>query len=582
MSVSSPETRLIEYLAVLYDPQSVEMVWKQLQDKKDRFVRAYPELRKETQTRPLTQADSMLITYGDMVQEPGCKPLQTLGDFLGQQIDGVVPNVHILPFYPYSSDDGFSVIDYMRVDERLGSWDDINCLSRDFGLMFDAVVNHISSKSAWFQQYLAGISPYAGYFLEVDPAQDLSQVFRPRTLPLLTEVQVGEEKRYVWTTFSEDQVDLNFSNPQVLLEIIDVLLFYAANHARFIRLDAIGFLWKEIGTRCLHLPQTHAVVKLIHALFDWVAPGMILITETNVPHDENISYFGDGSDEAHLVYNFALPPLVLHSFRTGDARKLTTWASGLKLPTPQVTFFNFLASHDGIGVTPIRGILTEGEVDGLVEQVRMHGGLVSARVLPDGSQIPYELNISYFDALSDPGSGEPIGRQIDRFVIAHAILFALAGMPGVYFHSLFGSRSWSEGVAITGQNRTINRQKLNRRDLESDLADPKSRRAKVFSQMKALLRARAAHPAFSPFAPQQVLDLHPALFCLVRGRVGESQVVCLHNISGSAQLVSLDLASLGVMEARDLLNGQVHAGKSISLNLPPYGLLWLGLREKPA
>ena len=575
-----PENHLLDYLVVLYGAETAEWVWKALQEKAAHFTRQHPELMDAAHRRPLTQADSMLITYGDMVQESGRAALQTLGEFLGEQVGGIVPNIHILPFYPYSSDDGFSVIDYMRVDERLGGWEDIQGLSQTFGLMFDAVINHISRQSSWFQNYLAGIPPYTGYFLEVDPAQDLSQVFRPRTLPLLTQVQVGEEKRYVWTTFSADQVDLNFANPQVLLEVLDILLFYAANHARFIRLDAIGFLWKEIGTRCLHLPQTHAAVKLMHALFEWVAPGTMLITETNVPHDENIAYFGDGSDEAHLVYNFALPPLVLHSFRSGDARKLSTWAEGLVLPSKSVTFFNFLASHDGIGVTPARGILSEDEIDGIVEQVRRHGGLVSARVLPDGSQVPYELNISYFDALSNPSSVEPVEWQIDRFVTAHAIMFALRGMPGIYFHSLFGSRSWMEGVAVTGQNRTINRQKLNRQALEIELADPKSRRRGVFARLKALLQVRAAHLAFSPYAPQRVLDLQPTLFCLLRGEAGEGEAVCLHNVSGEAQSVALDLASLGAVQACNLLSGEVLAGERLALSLPPYGLLWLGLDEK--
>ena len=571
------ESRLLEYLAVLYEARTVQWVWKELQEKLGHFTELHPELREPVFTRPLTQADNMLITYGDQVYETGRPSLHSLAEFLEAQVGGWVTNLHILPFYPYSSDDGFSVIDYMRVDERLGTWDDVRRLSQGFGLMFDAVINHISSQSAWFQKYLQGVSPYTGYFIEVDPAQDLSQVFRPRTLPLLTTVKVGQEMRSVWTTFSADQVDLDFANPDVLLEILDVLLFYLANQARFIRLDAIAFLWKEIGSRCLHLPQTHAVVKLIHALCEVVAPGTKLITETNVPHQENLSYFGDGEDEAHLVYNFALPPLVLHSFRVGDAAKLSAWAGGLELPSSQVTFFNFLASHDGIGITPARGILSEAEIDGLVEQVRTHGGLVSSRNMPDGSQIPYELNISYFDALSDPQSDEPPEVQRSRFITAHAIMLSLVGMPGIYFHSLFGSRSWRQGVAVTGHNRTINRQKLEREDLENELSSPETLRAGVFHRMKTLLQVRGAHQAFSPYAAQKIIDLSPAVFCILRGDPDGSQVVCLHNVSGASQAITLDLASLGAQKAQDLLSGQSLAGEKLALALPPYGMLWLGL-----
>lgn len=571
------ERRLLETLVFLYGQESGEWVWSQLQEKLECFTREHPELQDLAHARPLTQADAMLITYGDQVREEGRLPLQTLGDFLSAAVGGWVTNVHILPFYPYSSDDGFSVIDYLQVDEKLGSWEDIRRLGRDFGLMFDAVINHISSHSAWFKNYLAGIPPYTDYFIEVDPSQYLSQVFRPRTHPLLTQVKVGDDPRCVWTTFSADQVDLNFANPRVLLEIVDVLLFYLANQARFIRLDAIAFLWKEIGTTCLHLPRTHAVVKLVHTLFELAAPGTMIISETNVPHQENISYFGDGSDEAQLVYNFALPPLVLHSFRIGDAQKLSAWAAGLRLPSSQVTFFNFLASHDGIGVTPVRGILSPEEVSGLVEQVRRHGGRVSARSMPDGSQVPYELNISYFDALSDPQSSEPQETQVDRFVTAHAVMFALLGMPGIYFHSLFGSRSWAEGVAVTGQNRTINRQKLERQELERELADPASRRSGVFSRLRELLRARASHPAFSPYAAQRILDLSPAVFCVVRGDPSERQAVCLHNVSGRSQTVTLDLASLGAQSVRDLLTGHLHVGTQVTIDLPAVGLAWLGV-----
>jgi glucosylglycerate phosphorylase len=571
------DSRLLEYLAVLYDPRTVQRIWKELQEKLEQFTQVHPELREPGFARPLTQADNMLITYGDQVYEAGRPLLRSLAEFLEAQVGGWVTNLHILPFYPYSSDDGFSVIDYMRVDELLGNWEDVRRLSQSFGLMFDAVINHISTQSAWFKNYMQGVSPYTGYFIEVDPAQDLSQVFRPRTLSLLTAVKVGQETRHVWTTFSADQVDLNYANPDVLLEILDVLLFYLANQARFIRLDAIAFLWKEIGTRCLHLPQTHAVVKLIHAVCAVVAPGTKLITETNVPHQENISYFGNGKDEAHLVYNFALPPLVLHSFRVGDATQLSTWAAGLSLPSSQVTFFNFLASHDGIGVTPARGILSEAEIDGLVDQVRTHGGLVSSRNMPDGSQIPYELNISYFDALSDPQSDEPSEVQIDRFITSHAILLSLVGMPGIYFHSLFGSRSWKQGVAVTGHNRTINRQKLEREELENELSSPASLRAGVFHRMKTLLQVRGTHKAFSPCAAQSILDLSPAVFCVLRGDSGSSQVVCLHNVSGNPQAITLDLAGLGVWGASDLLSGQSLAGGKLSLELPPYGILWLGL-----
>ncbi len=412
---------------------------------------------------------SILITYGDQLHDADQPPLRTLAEFCDTHLRGVVDGIHLLPFYPYSSDDGFSVIDYKQVNPALGTWDDVARVGQHFHLMFDGVINHISAQSEWFKAFLRDDPKYRDYFIVVEGDPDLSQVVRPRALPLLTEFTTPSGVKKVWTTFSADQIDLNYANPDVLLDIIDVLLFYVAHGAELIRLDAIAYLWKEIGTSCLHLPQTHRVIQLLRAILDEVAPHVALITETNVPHQDNLSYFGDGHNEAQLVYNFALPPLTLHTFHTGDASALTQWAASLTLPSDETTFFNFLASHDGIGLNPARGILRDDEITALVDRVVAHGGRVSYKSNPDGSTTPYELNINYFDALSDPNSSEPLALQIDRFVAAHAIMLALSGVPGIYFHSLFGSRGWPEGVTITGQNRTINRQKFDRAEVEREL-----------------------------------------------------------------------------------------------------------------
>ncbi len=311
----------------------------------------------------LTQQDSILITYADQVQAPNEKPLQTLCAFCEKYLSGVIGGTHILPFYPSSSDDGFSVVDYRKVDSNLGSWKDISSMQNHFRLMFDGVINHISSQCEWFKAFLRDDPHYRDYFITVEGSPDLSQVVRPRTLPLLTTFQTLSGEKHVWTTFSDDQIDLNYKNPEVLLEIIDILLMYAERGATFIRLDAIAYLWKGIGTTCIHLPQTHHIIQFLRAVLDEVAPHVQLITETNVPHTDNISYFGDGTNEAQLVYNFALPPLILHTFYTSDARVLANWAKTLILPSNKTTFFNFLASHDGIGLNPVRGILSDDEIE---------------------------------------------------------------------------------------------------------------------------------------------------------------------------------------------------------------------------
>ena len=546
------------------------------------LLAAYRERLPAASARTLSARDAVLITYADQVQQAGQPHLASLTQFCRRYLHGVVSTIHLLPFYPYSSDDGFSVIDYQTVRPDLGDWSDVARLGESFQLMFDAVVNHISAESDWFQQFKQAEPRYRDYFTVVAPGTDLSAVFRPRALPLLSEVETAVGRQHVWTTFSPDQIDLNYRNPDVLLEVLDTLLFYVSQGAELIRLDAIAFMWKEIGTSCIHLPQTHALIQVMRAALDEVAPQVSLITETNVPHEENISYFGNGRNEAQLVYNFSLPPLTLHTFHQGDATILSEWADGLMLPGQRTAFFNFLASHDGIGLTPARGILSEAAINALAERVTALGGFVSYRSQPDGSQTPYELNINYLDALGVPGAVENDELRLRRFMAAQAIMLALRGLPGIYFHSLFGSRSWPEGVAETGRNRSINRQKLGQSALVADLESPHALRRRVYDAYCHLLRRRGSLAAFDPTAAQRVLFLDPSLFALLRvGDNGRSVALCLHNVTNRPQSVTVDLQPLdlaGTSNWVDLVAGGAYGvenGRFLPLKLEPYQVLWL-------
>lgn len=562
-----------EALAFLYGAERAEGAGRRLADMLEAFSAQNPG-HKERQLA-LTERAAVLITYGDIVTQAGTLPLPTLADFLAARTEGIISTIHLLPFFPYSSDDGFSVIDYRQVDPRLGSWDDIQRFKRHFHLMVDGVINHVSVQSDWFQGFLRSDPAFAGWFISIDGSPNLSQVVRPRSLPLLSRFDTPSGQKAVWTTFSADQIDLNYSNPNVLLAMIDLLLFYVSQGADLIRLDAIAYLWKEMGTPCIHLPQTHRVVQLLRSILDRVAPHVRLITETNVPHQENVSYFGDGHNEAQLVYNFALPPLVLHAIHRGTARVLTEWAAGLSLPSEQVTFFNFLASHDGIGLNPARGILPESEIEALMEECLAHGGLVSYKTNPDSSRSPYEININFFDALSDPHSKEPLVGQIDRFMAAQAIMLAMVGVPGIYFHSLFGSRGWPEGAEASGRARTINRQKLKLAHLERELDRVGSLRRLVFDRYTGLLRARALSPAFSPYGVQSAFYCGEAVFALLRlSRDGIEQVLCLHNVSSQPQTVRLPKTRESLV---DLLTGQSWAGAQ-SIELAAYQVAWLRSR----
>jgi sucrose phosphorylase len=565
------ENRIREYLVFLYGEPEAEYTWNRLQARLTCFRQQNPHFL-EAPFEKLNQRDAVLITYGDQVSEVGVSPLRTLAEFLATHIDKLVSSVHVLPFYPYSSDDGFSVIDYRKVNPAFGEWEDIAHLGLSYRLMFDAVVNHISRESEWFQAYQKGKEPYTDYFITLEPDTDLSAVFRPRATPLLTPVETPQGMRYVWTTFSVDQVDLNFANPEVLFEIIDLLLFYIERGAGIIRLDAIAYLWKEIGTSCIHLPQTHAVIKLFRSVIDSVAPGVILITETNVPHDENISYFGDGTDEAQMVYNFTLPPLTLHTFHTGNAETLTRWASTLDLPSDETTFFNFLASHDGIGVTPLRGWLSEIEMASLLDRVQALGGRVSYKSNPDGTQSPYEMNINYLDALGDPLKPDPNPATLSqRFLASQAIMLALRGVPGIYIHSLLASRNWTEGVKKLGYNRAINREKLSLQTIQTELNDSKTFRSLVFSGYKKLLKVRAECEAFHPNGAQKILSLHPSVFALRRiSPDGSSHVLALHNVSDQPQTITLPVGAAG----KDLVeNKRVSGGKQVTLS--DYQVMWI-------
>ncbi len=569
--------RLKRHLALLYGESNISDILPRLERIIQNHLAQSPS--NAAHAGPLTEEDVVLITYGDQVLRSGQLPLKALSSFLQTHLKEIVSSAHILPFFPYSSDDGFSIIDYRLVNPVIGRWEDITEIASDFRLMVDSVVNHISVKSDWFQGFLQGDRHYQNYFISVDPEEDLSMVVRPRDLPLLTPFDTHSGQIYVWTTFSADQADLNYGNPEVLLAIIDVLLFYIRQGTQLIRLDAIAFLWKEIGSASIHLPQTHAIVQLMRTIVDAIAPWVYLITETNVPHRENVSYFGDGNNEAHLVYQFALPPLVLHTLLSGDAGSLTAWASELETPSRNTTFFNFLASHDGIGLRPAQDYLSSSDIDRLVEWTEECTGGVSYRRVGEVERTPYELNITYFDALRDPGSADtPSPRWISRFICSQAIMLSMAGIPGIYFHSLFGSRNDLMGVEATGRLRSINREKFQADDLAQKLSDPTNTASQIYRAYCRLLMARKSHPAFNPYAPQRVLNLHPCIFALLRTDPdGLRRMICLHEVAGKTTRLNVDIHESATTHAVDILTAEELDLRSCELE--PYQVRWITLDE---
>lgn len=508
------------------------------------------------------EKDVVLITYGDSIKTDGVHPINTLHQFLNSHLKEQLSVVHILPFFPYSSDDGFSVIDFREVNPELGNWDDIKALNKDFDLMADLVINHASSQGEWFQNFLKQEGKGKDFFICEDPTKDLSMVTRPRSHPLLTAYETAAGTKHVWTTFSADQVDLDFSNPDLLVEMMDILLEYIEKGSRIIRLDAIAFLWKIAGTTCLHLPETHEVVKLMRDVAEFINPATIILTETNVPNKENLSYFGDG-DEAHMVYQFSLPPLLLHALHTGNSSYLNSWAKTLPELDSDKTFFNFTASHDGIGVRPLEGLLPDDEKQTLVENMKGFGGFVNYKSNTDGSQSPYELNITYFDALKGTAAGED-QYQVERFLASQTVMLSFAGVPAFYIHSLTATPNYHEGVAITKHNRTINRRKWQLNELD-EVLNSVTPQQKVFTELQKRILVRKQQAAFHPNAKQEILDLGSELFAMVR-ETEEQKTMVVVNLTAKSQAFNLptgysfDLISNSKIETDDL---------------KPYQCLWL-------
>lgn len=513
------------------------------------------------------EKDVVLITYADQFSAAGENALPVFTRFYNKWLSHSFSHVHLLPFYPWSSDDGFSVIDYHEVAPETGTWSDIAELKQSASLMFDYVCNHMSAKSQWFANYLQQTPGYEDFFISVDPKTDLSAVTRPRALPLLTPFTLHDGSvRHLWTTFSEDQIDLNFASPDVLIAMVDVLLHYLMEGANYIRLDAVGFMWKIPGTHCIHLEQTHQLIQLFRAITEAVAPGTVIITETNVPHKDNISYFGNGENEAQMVYQFSLPPLVLHAIHRQDVRTLSQWASSLELPSMKTTWFNFLASHDGIGLNPLRGILPESDILSLVEKLQQEGALVNWKNNPDGTRSPYEINVTYLDALSPKNADD--NERIARFILAHAVLLSFPGVPAIYIQSVLGSRNDYEGVERLGYNRAINRKKYIAGEIDSELSNTTGIRHKIFKQLSELIAIRRAEQVFHPDSHALFETSGKHILKIIRVAEKGERITALFNFSQHIQTVNSEGIS-----GTELIAKQNISGTTLTLN--PWQVMWI-------
>jgi len=572
--------RLIEHINFIYKEVELAQTIESLSDELIKLMRL-DELchHPVAHQNHWSQEDIILITYGDSVLQEQEKPLVTLQHFMQRYLGESVNSVHILPFFPYSSDDGFSVIDYSSVNEGLGDWADIQAIAKQRRLMSDLVINHCSSRGGWFDNFIKGEGPGHDYFYTAPADIDTREVVRPRTSDLLRETETARGTQHVWCTFSHDQVDFDFRNPLVLKSFVEIIRLYLDMGVNIFRFDAVAFLWKKLGTRCINLPETHEMIRLFRTLIEHAQPNAVIITETNIPNTQNLTYFGN-ANEAHAIYNFSLPPLLINTLVTGSCLYLKKWLMSMPPAQDGTTYFNFIASHDGIGLRPAEGLLSEEELSTLVGTMQYFGAKVSWRNTDSGEPKAYEINIALYDALQGTTKGkDDFGLQ--RFVCAHAIMFALEGIPGVYIHSLLGTRNDYDKVANTQHNRSINRHRWDYPELQKKLADSTDPHARVLARLKRLLDIRIKQPAFHPNATQFTLHLGLKLFGFWRQSQDRTQsIFCVSNISDES--VCFDINSLNLIAIEhwyELLSGTEVDIESGSMTLEPYRSVWISNRN---
>ena len=530
--------------------------------------------KKKLTSKSWSQKSSFLITYADSIKSKNDSPLFVLNQFLQKYIDSI-DSIHILPFMPSSSDSGFSVIDYYKIDEKLGNWEDLNLISKNKNIMIDIVLNHASRNSKWFTNFLKGSGQGHDFFKVVKDWNGIAQIERPRSSELFQKIQTVDGEKKVWCTFSHDQIDLDFSNPAVLLEFLKIIKFYIKKNIKIFRLDAVAFLWKKQNTSCINLPETHYIIKLIRFVSTLIDKNAILITETNIPSKENLSYFGN-NDEAHWIYNFTLSPLILFTLLSGNCSQLRKWSMTMPPAQEGNAYFNFLASHDGIGLRPVEGKLDSTELYRLINKMRELGGRISYKTSQWGEEIPYEINITYLNSLKSTFNGEE-KFQIKRFICAHAIMFAMEGIPAIYIHSFLGTKNDYKAIAAGEGNRSINRFKWDKKDIHKILEDKNSNNFYIMSKLNSLLNIRSKQPAFHPNATQFTLNLGDEVFGLWRqDKKRKQSIFSIYNVTSKS--VKLSLQKINLIETEkwiDLISGQALNDIDDDILLKPYQSLWV-------
>ena len=491
--------------------------------------------------------------------------------FFQKKLNKYFDTIHFLPFYPSSSDSGFAVKDHYKVESKLGSWSDIKNISKSNNIMADMVINHSSARGLWFKNFLKKKKPGKNYFLTVNSKFNTSKVVRPRDHKLLKKIKIFNKSDYLWRTFSPDQVDLNFKNPSVLLRFIKIMTHLINNGVTIFRLDAIAYLWKENGSKCINLKQTHEIIKLLRIVTSHLNIQTIIITETNLPEKENLSYFGK-NDEANWIYNFSLPPLLIHGFLFENSSYLNKWSKSLPNTKYGNSYLNFIASHDGIGMRPTEGILNKEILNNFLKRLKKNGSKFSYRKISNKGKKVYEANITIFDALKK-SDYDPKGKYfLERYVSAHAVMISFEGIPAIYFNSLFGTSNDEAKFIITGNNRDVNRYKWNFKNISKKLNDKRSKQSIFYQYICNLLNIRRAQKAFHPNASRLNINLGSNIFCFKRTSIDKKQtILCITNLTSKTQTLKLKKM---YNKWKNLIKPLIKNEKNLFM-LKPFETIWL-------
>ena len=535
------------------------------------IINRYNNFGKKGKKIKISEKTSVLISYGDSLLDSNKeKSIKIFRKFYKKNLGNFFEIIHFLPFYPSSSDSGFAVKDHYQVDKKLGSWSDIYQQSKRTNIMADIVINHASSKGLWFKNFLSNKSPGKEYFLTVGEKFDTSKVIRPRENKLLKKITIFKKNNFIWRTFSDDQIDLNFKNPKVLLRFIKIMINLLNHGVNIFRLDAIAYLWKKSGSKCINLKETHEIIKLLRTICNSLKTQSIIVTETNLPEKENLSYFGKNNDEAQWIYNFSLPPLLVHSFLFEDSTYLNKWNK--KLPNTKMgnNYLNFIASHDGIGMRPVEGYLTKEKLSLLFKRLKKNGGQLSHRKIQGSSKKVYEANITLFNAFQRTDYDKKGRFFLERYVSAHAIMIAFEGVPAIYFNSIFGTSNDEYKYIISGNKRDLNRYKWNKKRLDNLLKDKTSKQSIFSKQILNLLSIKKQNKAFHPNAKRENLNMGKKIFCFKRTSLDKKQIIYnITNLSSKYQKFKLNYKFSKYKNLLDKTN------ISQKTELKPFETLWL-------